>query len=270
MAPNEPFCHLLAPSFPLRGQTRPNDISHMSSTNGGRQERKNGTPPHEEHDWRLATNEPAQGRREGVTRWEQTRNVLPCAFISVGTRPARTGQRPSKQLHLYQAATEPVARTERRSMLSGTHGMVSDQRGATQGIPWNRAPGVDLFHRLERERKPPHASEWVVGDCHPNSVEGVWSVQAVHQHLPQGQREAPRPLPRRVRLAVQQPEQPPHLPGRAVPDHEHRPSGIPEAGSLPAKPHIGGIAHRAPAPGSSATAQVGALTARIRYGRSWI
>ena len=41
------------------------------------------------------------------------------------------------------------------------------------------------------------AEEWVVGDVHTNNIEGVWRpVQALHRRLvPQGQREAPGPLP---------------------------------------------------------------------------
>ena len=73
------------------------------------------------------------------------------------------------------------------------------------------------------------AEEWVIGDVHTNSIEGVWSLfkrsivgsfhkmsawTAISKNWSGGQ----------------QPPQPPHLPRRAGPHSQHRPAPVPGVG----------------------------------------
>ena len=66
--------------------------------------------------------------------------------------------------------------------------------------------------------------EWVVGDVHTNSVEGVWSLfkrSIVGSFHKMSVKHMDR-LSGRAGVAVQQPRQPLHLPRRAPADHGHR------------------------------------------------
>ena len=65
--------------------------------------------------------------------------------------------------------------------------------------------------------------EWVVGDVHTNGIEGVWSLfKRSIVGPPPDQQEALGPLHRGDGVALQQPQQPAHVPGHADPHPAHR------------------------------------------------
>ena len=78
------------------------------------------------------------------------------------------------------------------------------------------------------------AEEWVIGDVHTNSIEGVWSLfkrSIVGSFHKMSAKHMDRYLGR-TGVALQQPRQPAHLPRHPGPHREHRPAHLPGAGGL--------------------------------------
>ncbi len=78
-------------------------------------------------------------------------------------------------------------------------------------------------HDTRHETVRHSEEEWVVGDVHTNSIEGIWSLfkRSLYGRIPQDEHQAHGSLHRGTRMAIQQPQQSPHFPRYAGSDHGH-------------------------------------------------
>ena len=113
-----------------------------------------------------------------------------------------------------------------RNTRSDTEAIYTDELKSYLGI---------ADHDTRHETVKHSEEEWVVGDVHTNSVEGIWSLlkRLYRRSMAPSQRQAPGRLPVRSRVQDQPPERPLHLRGRPDPSPGRPGPPIPQAdGSL--------------------------------------
>ena len=76
-----------------------------------------------------------------------------------------------------------------RTVKDEAEAIYTDELASYLGIEDNNTRHETVNHSAE---------EWVIGDVHTNSIEGVWSLfkRSIIGGFPQGQRQAPGPIPR--------------------------------------------------------------------------
>ena len=119
---------------------------------------------------------------------------------------------------------ERIADIKKRTIHDFVERTVSDRAEAIYTDELASHMGVETDTR-RHESVNHSAEEWVVGCPHQQRGRRLEPLQAVHRRqLPQDERQAHGPVLGGTGVAVQQPEQPLHLPGRAPAHRPHRPA----------------------------------------------